>query len=132
MIRLGQKMAEYMQTSTFQNFNRETDPFSGQKWKPRKYNAKTKRGLSRGKTVSRKVKSKKLLMMTGAMRRGTFWRSKLTGRNLTLIGGVSGSASDYAETHQEGRGNIPQRRYMGAGRIDRMRIFRIARKHLPL
>ena len=134
MRMLGQKLSEYMQTETLKNFARESDPVTGQKWKPRKINPKTKWGLSKGKDVRRKVRPKKILVKSTDMKRGTGWKYKVSKGLLRLIGLVSGPAAEkgYPELHQEGKGGMPQRRFLGAGRTNRMRIVNMARKHIKV
>lgn len=77
-----------------EGFERERDPY-GVLWQPSK--------KSSGKTLTK----------TGQLRQGLFVESDPRGRRVTVR--ITGTARRYGPIHQEGRGRMPQRRFMPDG-----------------
>lgn len=106
---LARKIAQIETKSTQESFNRQADPETGQPWKPRKSVRKTKRGLSRGRVVRRRVKSRKTLVKTAALKRSSRGIGRVA-KGRIYVDAVSIS---YGQFHQEGTRHIPQRRFHG-------------------
>lgn len=111
--RIGIKACELLTRDSLESFGTSTDPETGGSWPPRKYTPQSRFGTSRGRVIRRRVKPWRLLVKTGALRRGTKARYVVQGGRVKIFGTVSGTAATYAEAHQFGTGTVPQRRYLG-------------------
>ena len=113
LTRIGIRACELLTRDSLESFGTSTDPETGAPWPPRKYTPGYRWGQSRGRVIRRRVKPWRLLVKTGALRRGTKARYVVQGHVVKIFGAVSGTAATYAEAHQFGGGHVPQRRYLG-------------------
>jgi len=131
---VGQKAAEILTESTKRAFQLSSDPVTGHRWKPRKYNRSWSHGTSGGRSVRRKVKKHKLLILSGNLRRGSIGKFTVNSHKLKILGVVRGTAggkspTEYARAHQEGIG-VPMRRYMGMDIKSRLKLRAWVRRYL--
>lgn len=138
--RTGQKAAELLQESTMNSFKEKKRPSDGVRWKPRKYDPKTRYGLSRGKRVRRRIKPHPLLVKTATLRRSVSTGYQVTGNGVRVWAELKPqrnketgeSTTKYGPAHQFGskRRNIPRREFAGFSSKYRLRLRRWIRKHL--
>lgn len=125
--RIGLYLVEVSQ----QAFDNESDPVTGQPWKPLspKYKAwkegrNTRMSARRRRTPGFRPRGTKILVLQGYLKRSI--HSLVTGKKRVAVG----TNVPYGEYHQYGTGKMPRRRFLGWNKQDEEEIRGIVARYV--